>query len=110
MDQDYINKLNDKEKEWLSKFNEEEYGNKLSKKTKRSKTQRKRIYDQTNARNRDLFNVGIKWNNGGTGASKYHHTEDDDSEIVSSEDAVIQELDIKRDIEAGRLIIPNDDD
>lgn len=57
MDQDYINELSDKDKEWLSKFNEEWYGNKLSKRTARSKNKRKEIYDQTNARNRDVYNL-----------------------------------------------------
>lgn len=60
LDQDYVGDLSDKEKIWLSKFNEEWYGNKLSPKTKRSKAKRKEIYDQTNARNRDVHTVHYK--------------------------------------------------
>lgn len=98
MDQDYVNKLDDKDKEWLSNFNEEYYGNKLSNKTKRSKSKRKAIYDQTNARNRDIYNIGIRWENGGTGQG---------AGTTGDEESVIEELEIRRDIKSGKLIIPD---
>lgn len=60
IDQDYVKELSDKEKEWLSDFNEEYYGNKLSKKTLRNKVKKKEIFDQTNARNRDISNIRFK--------------------------------------------------
>lgn len=55
VDQDYTKDLSDKDKKWLSTFNEEYYNNVLTPKTKRSKKKRKTIYDLTNARNRDMY-------------------------------------------------------
>lgn len=67
MDQDYINKLNDDEKKWLSQFNNEYYGNTLNKDWRKNlhmKEQKYEIYDQTNARNRDMYNKRYKYNEG----------------------------------------------
>jgi len=65
MDMDYIGKLNNKEKQWLSQFNNEYFGNTLNKDWRKNlhlKEQKKSIYDQTNARNRDIFNQRYKFN------------------------------------------------
>jgi len=57
-DFDYIDKLNDKEKDWLNRFLEEEvnanfnHGGKILNKKKED---RKRCYDKNNARNRDVM-------------------------------------------------------
>ena len=60
MDQDYMDKLDDKSKEWLSKFNVEYYGNTFKKGkgplNHHVKADHKKVYDQTNARNRDMYN------------------------------------------------------
>lgn len=53
--------------EWYSKFNEEYYGNTLNKdwrKNKHMKDSKYDIYDQTNARNRDMYNKRFKYNEG----------------------------------------------
>ena len=55
-DQDYIDQLNDKEKAWLSKFNDEWLGaNTKDAKFHKSKKAKKRCNDQNNARNRDIY-------------------------------------------------------
>src|SRR5882724_10751545 len=63
MDQDYVDGLSDKDKEWLSDFNETYYGNKFPRSDKRGRKTnmfdkagipRKEIFDATNARNRDI--------------------------------------------------------
>lgn len=60
MDQDYISKLSENEKRWLSDFMREwssaDFTHK-GKKFHRSKKSRKAIYDANNARNRDAFAV-----------------------------------------------------
>lgn len=60
VDQDYTTQLTDKEKKWLSVFNEEYYNNVLTNKTKKSKKKRKAIYDLTNARNRDMYTTNYR--------------------------------------------------
>lgn len=58
IDQDYVKKLSDKEKEWLSKFNQEFYDGKFSKKPlHKSKKLRRECYTRTNCVNRDLFAI-----------------------------------------------------
>lgn len=57
-DIDYINQLDDKEKEWMNNFNEEWINASLNhrgKKFHKTKKERKIIYDKNNARNRDSF-------------------------------------------------------
>ena len=55
---DYVDKLTDKEKQWLNTFTEEytnanfNHGKKVLHKTK---TQKKDCYDRNNARNRDIL-------------------------------------------------------
>lgn len=91
MDQDYIEKLDDKSKEWLSKFNEEYYGNTFQKgsgpRNLHVKTQRKLVYDQTNSRNRDVYNQRYRlYDNPEWGGMDYYGTS-------SPEDALIEAMD-----------------
>lgn len=68
MDYDYIEKLKRDDPEaatWLSQFNNEMYGNTLNKDWRKNlhmKEDKKAIYDQTNARNRDMYNNRYKYN------------------------------------------------
>jgi hypothetical protein len=58
IDQDYISKLSDKEKKFLSDFNEESIGgnfNHSGKKLHKTKAQRKECYGNNNRRNRDVL-------------------------------------------------------
>lgn len=58
LDMDYIDKLNDSEKEWLNKFIEEEVNADFrhkGKKLNRTKKERQKIYNNNNARNRDIY-------------------------------------------------------
>lgn len=55
-DQDYIDKLSDKDKAWLSQFNDEWLGaNTKDARFHKSKKAKKRCNDQNNARNRDVY-------------------------------------------------------
>lgn len=58
IDYDYLDKLNDKEKEWLNKFSEEYIGASIKKDEKpmhKTKRLRKDCYDRNNARNRCIL-------------------------------------------------------
>lgn len=59
IDQDYINKLSDKEKKFLSDFNEEYYGGNFQHSGKKlhKKKERKDCYNRNNARNRCLYGI-----------------------------------------------------
>jgi len=57
-DLDYINKLSDKEKQWMSDFMGEWLGANLNDSEKKmhvSRKRRKQVYDMNNARNRDIM-------------------------------------------------------
>lgn len=59
-DYDYIDKLDPKEKEWLSKFTEEYLGARLNgegKKFHKNKRLRKDCFDRNNSRNRDIYSI-----------------------------------------------------
>lgn len=59
-DCDYLDKLSDKEKEWLNNFNEEYINanmNHKGKKLHKSKKQKKDCYDRNNSRNRCLLTI-----------------------------------------------------
>lgn len=83
--------LDDKDKEWLSKFNVEYYGNTFKKGkgplNHHVKADHKKVYDQTNARNRDMYNQRYrlydepKW-----GGMDYYGT-------LTPEDALIEAMD-----------------
>lgn len=58
LDFDYIEKLNDSEKEWLNRFIEEEVNADFrhkGKKLNRTKKEKQKIYNNNNARNRDIY-------------------------------------------------------
>ncbi len=61
VDQDYVKDLNPSDKEWLSKFNEEFYKNKVTKGSTTdlhsTDTLRKDCYARENAANRDLYAI-----------------------------------------------------
>lgn len=91
MDQDYIDKLDGKSKEWLSRFNIEYYGNTFKKGSGAHnlhvKDKHKLVYDQTNARNRDIFNQRYRlYDNPEWGGMDYYGTS-------SPEDALIEAMD-----------------
>lgn len=95
MDIDYVDQLNQEEKEWLSQFNNEYYGNTLNKDWRKNlhyKEQKKSIYDATNARNRDVFNKRYKYNENENGIV----VPDEYSKYTSPESANIEYLDLKK--------------
>lgn len=59
IDFDYVDKLNDKEKDWLARFSEEyinaSFDKNPRKNIQKSKKSRKEAYDRNNARNRDIL-------------------------------------------------------
>ena len=59
LDQDYIDKLSDEEKRFLSDFNEEFYGGSFGHKCNlhRTKKLRRECYARNNSRNRDLYAI-----------------------------------------------------
>jgi hypothetical protein len=60
IDFDYTDKLSEKEKEYLSNFNEEWLSgnfNHKGKKFHKTKADRKKCYDRNNARNRDIYSI-----------------------------------------------------
>jgi len=95
MDQDYISKLGDDEKEWLSQFNNEYYGNTLNKDWRKNlhlKETKKAIYDGTNARNRDMYNNRYKYNENEGGIAIPNSM----SEYTSPEEAIVDFIYIKK--------------
>jgi hypothetical protein len=60
LEYDYLHKLSEKELDWLNKFSEEYISASFDTKhprrnLHRSKAMKKKVYDQNNARNRDLY-------------------------------------------------------
>lgn len=109
MDQDYISTLSDEEKAWLSKFNEEYYGNtikkdaihlkSIDKKDKRTKKYKKAkkvitkdIYSQTNSRARDIYYKSVKFSLGWSTLKDYNR---EDLEHYNSEEGMLEYLDKK---------------
>lgn len=101
MDYDYVNKLNDEEKQWLAQFNDEYLGNTLNKDWRKNlhyKGHKKAIYDQTNARNRDMYNNLYKYNEGDI---KENHSLEllintkIDQSYTNPEEAYIETLDLR---------------
>ena len=61
IDHDYIDKLSEEEKQWLSNFNEEYLSgnfNHKGKKFHKTKKSKRECYTRNNARNRDTFTIG----------------------------------------------------
>jgi hypothetical protein len=60
LDIDYVDQLNDDEKEWLNRFLEEELNSQFKNDGtdfNKTKAERKKIYDRENARYRDLYGI-----------------------------------------------------
>ena len=110
IDQNYIEKLSLEEKQWLSKFNEEYYGNTIKKdglhykkaKTKDKRTKeykeeakmiRREMYSKTNQRNRDVFTKGPKFTLGYDTLTTYSSQ---DLEQYALEDSLIDMIDQKK--------------
>lgn len=95
IDVDYVDKLSDKEKEWLNKFMDEYNGANLDfenprKNLHKTKKLKKDCTDRVNARNRDLY-AKSKIKN-----ELYFLNEDIDGETDNIEDALIDYIDNKK--------------
>ena len=97
LDQDYLHKLNEKELDWLNKFNKEYINAALDnerpkKNLHKTKKLRKECYDRNNARNRDILTRAKASNQ----LAYELHPESVLSETVSgSEDELIEAIDSK---------------
>ncbi len=97
---EYVNQLNEKEKEWLNNFNEEYLSanfNHPGKQLHKSKKKKREIYGMNNARNRDALAVAKARN------SVRYATSDlaklTDTEVsMNHEDALIALLDMPEDV------------
>lgn len=96
LDMDYLHKLSEKEKAWLNKFVDEElnasFKNDKSDLNK-AKKQKKRIFNQNNARNRCLY--GVTKINGLLMDESYIKEEKNASNPNTLEDALIEYIDTK---------------
>jgi hypothetical protein len=108
IDFDYIDKLNDDEKKFLSNFNEEymsgsfqHKGNKLH----RTKEERKDCYDRNNARNRDISSVH-KARAMPFSQAMLENLEENEKAInpESTEDALITLMDLKEESKTTSLL------
>lgn len=97
IDHDYLDKLSDKEKQWLSDFNEAYISGsfkKGSKKFGKTKKERRESYSRNNSRNRDLYAI-IK----ATGYLKEFDVKEIESRQKNSasnaEDILIEHIDSK---------------
>lgn len=98
-DYDYIEQLGDDEKQWLSNFINEYLGANLNsdgKKFHKSKEMRKDVFDKNNARQRDIYSIMRA-----TGKLDSFCFESGDFKdvAVGSEDAMIELIDAKRELE-----------
>lgn len=79
VDQDYIDKLSEEEKDWLDKFNREYYQNSFSKNDEenfhKKGEERRKAYGRENARNRDMWNKFDR-SPGDLTANEYQSTQD----------------------------------
>lgn len=108
LDQDYIADLGPEDRKWLSDFNETYYSNKFPPKSKpgrktnmfdKAGIARKEIFDQTNARNRDVHTTSYKINTDHSnidtdGAHQRLSLFDKERETIETE--LIDYLDLKR--------------
>ena len=96
LDMDYIDKLSEKEKIWLNKFMEESLNASFEKDNKKniikSKKERKKIYNENNARNRCMYSVA----KASRKLDEYvYENHEEISEGLSPEDALIEYIDNK---------------
>lgn len=92
MDQDYIDKLTDKEKQWLSNFNEEYLSgnfNHPGKKFHKTKKEKRECYSRNNARNRDVTNHA---------KAKGHLMQSNDYILESFEKSHVTDVEIQEDV------------
>lgn len=97
LDMDYLDKLSEKEKEWLNKFTEEHLNASFqnsSKDLNRSKTSKKKVYNENNARNRCLYGIA-KASNRLDEVTYWDH--EDKVESTNPEDAIIDYIDSQKD-------------
>ena len=59
LDQDYLDKLTDKQKQWLNDFVEETNNASPGKRFYKTKAQKREIYNQNNARQRDITSIKV---------------------------------------------------
>lgn len=94
-DIDYIDKLNDYEKQWLNDFLEESVNANLKHKGKllhNTKELSKKCYDRNNARNRDLYSKGRA-----RGLCNYLNDLNGDQAVVDDYEKIIEDIDKKYD-------------
>lgn len=98
-DFDYLDKLNDKEKAWMSQFNEEYLGARLNgNKKPLHKTQvlKKNCFDMNNARNRDITSNAIAGGRMSYDINLKQEVESKQTVVPSEvEDALIEAIDLK---------------
>lgn len=96
-DQDYLNKLNKKELEWLNKFNKESINASFNETGNLHKTKKlkKSCYDKNNARNRDILTRAKASNQLIDYEELYEETNNN-----NYEDYLVEELDKKDILEA----------
>jgi hypothetical protein len=96
-DYDYIDKLSEKEKQWLSTFTEEYLGARLNHKNKklhRTKKLKRDCFNRNNARQRDTYAIARA-----TNALIYAEGPVEPSDLYMSEDDIIELLDTERERE-----------
>jgi hypothetical protein len=100
LDQDYVDKLSDKEKEFLSNFNEEWLSgnfNHPGRKLHRTKKSRRECYGRNNARNRDLFTINRT--RGWIEGIAENQEAIDKARSANPENALIELIDMKKKLE-----------
>ena len=102
IDHDYVARLSDEEKKWLSNFNEEYLSGNMNhpgKKFNKSKKRRKECYDRNNARNRDMYArnrvMSLRTPSNWVGTDKFQSTIErlQDDQTNNPEDGIIEKLD-----------------
>jgi len=96
LDMDYIDKLSEKEKTWLNKFMEESLNASFEKDNRKniikSKVERKKIYNENNARNRCMYSIAKSARR----LDEYiYEDQEEKNESLSPEDALIEYIDNK---------------
>jgi truncated hemoglobin YjbI len=97
-DYDYVDKLSDKDKKWLSDFTSEWLGANLNdsdKKMHKSNKRRKQVFDMNNARNRDLLS-NVKA--GGLVDDVYSLEERSTIDPSKAEDAIIDSIEVDQEM------------
>lgn len=101
---DYLDKLSDKEKEWLNQFQEEEVITNFSKPPKfnKKKEEQRLLYRKNNARNRDLYgkakvtNTLDYYGSGMEMETKLNYQTNDPASSGSMEEAMVELISYRR--------------